>query len=106
MNQNKNNVQIPLKGLTIGDGMMDPQTQTQGIAKQAYMFSMFDENQREVGIAYESVICLFFFILFCYFFDFFSSLFYLLLLLLFICFYFILFFLLISIYKICFNINN
>jgi len=56
MNQNPNNIQIPLKGLTIGDGMMDPQTQTQGIAVQAYMFSMFDENQRKVGLAYESVI--------------------------------------------------
>jgi hypothetical protein len=40
--------------------MMDPQTQTQGIAKQAYFFSMFDEHQTQAGLAYEAAIRLFF----------------------------------------------
>jgi len=56
MNQQSGTVKIPLVGLSIGDGIMDPQTQTQGIADQAYMFGMFDYNERQVGLAYEQAI--------------------------------------------------
>jgi hypothetical protein len=45
-----------LKGISIGDGIMDPQVQTQGIADQAFMFSMFDGNEHQIGLAYESGI--------------------------------------------------
>jgi len=56
MSQVPGSVKIPLVGLSIGDGIMDPQTQTQGIADQAYMFGMFDANERQVGLAYEAEI--------------------------------------------------
>lgn len=56
MNQVSGSVQIPLVGLSIGDGIMDPQTQTQGIADQAYMFGMFDYNEKQIGLAYEAAI--------------------------------------------------
>jgi len=56
MNQQSGTVKIPLVGLSIGDGIMDPQVQTQGIADQAYMFSMFDSTEHQIGIAYESGI--------------------------------------------------
>jgi len=56
MSQVAGSVKIPMVGISIGDGIMDPQSQTQGIAEQAYQFSMFDENEREVGLAYEAGI--------------------------------------------------
>ena len=59
MSQVPGSVNIPLVGLSIGDGIMDPQTQTQGIADQAYMFGMFDANERQIGLAYEAEIGLF-----------------------------------------------
>ena len=60
MNQQSGTVPIPLVGISIGDGIMDPQTQTQGIAKQAYMFSMFDDNEKQAGLLYEASIGIFF----------------------------------------------
>ena len=56
MSQVSGTTRIPLVGLSIGDGIMDPQIQTQGIADQAYMFGMFDANEREIGLAYETEI--------------------------------------------------
>ena len=56
MNQKSGSVQIPLVGLSIGDGIMDPQSQTQGIADQAYMFGMFDHNEKQIGLTYEAAI--------------------------------------------------
>ena len=56
MSQQSGSVKIPLVGISIGDGIMDPQTQTQGIANQAYQFGMFNENERQIGLAYEAAI--------------------------------------------------
>ena len=56
MSQQAGTVKIPLVGISIGDGIMDPQTQTQGIAKQAYQFGMFNDNERQIGLAYEAAI--------------------------------------------------
>eukprot|EP01121_Diplochlamys_sp_Union-15-3_P003123 TRINITY_DN1296_c0_g1_i1.p1 TRINITY_DN1296_c0_g1~~TRINITY_DN1296_c0_g1_i1.p1 ORF type:complete len:482 (-),score=105.44 TRINITY_DN1296_c0_g1_i1:24-1397(-) len=47
---------INLKGIAIGDGMMDPLTQTQGISDLAYFFSMADSNERKVIKQYEDKI--------------------------------------------------
>jgi len=56
MSQKSGSVKIPLVGISIGDGIMDPQTQTQGIANQAYQFGMFNDNERQIGRAYEAAI--------------------------------------------------
>lgn len=53
MNNNPKNQFINLKGISIGDGMMDPLTQTQGYADLLYEFSMVDQNQRIQGLQYE-----------------------------------------------------
>lgn len=47
---------VPLRGISIGDGMVHPQVQTQGLADQIFALSMFDYNQREQGRAYEALM--------------------------------------------------
>jgi len=56
MNSKQNQTYINLKGLSIGDGMMDPLTQTQGYADMWYQISIADENQVKEGRLYEARI--------------------------------------------------
>merc|ERR1712232_670273 len=50
MNMNTSNPHINLVGLSIGDGMMDPLTQTQGYADLMYQLGLMDEQEIEAQI--------------------------------------------------------
>ena len=56
MNQNTSNTHINLVGLAIGDGMMDPLTQTQGYADLMFQVGIMDEQEVMQGRVYESKI--------------------------------------------------
>jgi len=56
MNKNPQMNKINLKGISIGDGMMDPVTQIPGYGDLAYSLSLADENQRAVIQNYEKKI--------------------------------------------------
>lgn len=56
MNANPDNQYVNLVGLSIGDGMMDPLTQTQGYADLLYQLGMADESERTAGHVYEQTI--------------------------------------------------
>ena len=56
MNQNPNNQYVNLVGLSIGDGMMDPLTQTQGYADLMYQLGIMDEQDVTGGHVYEQQI--------------------------------------------------
>ena len=72
MNQNSNNQFVNLKGISIGDGMMNPLIQTQGYADLMYQLSLMDENEVIQGYIYENLIGNFIsFFLFFFFFYFF-----------------------------------
>lgn len=56
MNMNKNNQFVNLVGISIGDGMMDPLTQTQGYADLMYQLGLMDEQEVAQGHVYEQTI--------------------------------------------------
>jgi len=56
MNMNTSNPHINLVGLSIGDGMMDPLTQTQGYAELMWQMGLMDEQEYEQGRVYETKI--------------------------------------------------
>eukprot|EP01094_Clydonella_sp_ATCC50884_P023038 TRINITY_DN5418_c0_g1_i1.p1 TRINITY_DN5418_c0_g1~~TRINITY_DN5418_c0_g1_i1.p1 ORF type:complete len:482 (-),score=131.19 TRINITY_DN5418_c0_g1_i1:62-1435(-) len=56
MNHHSSEPHIPLKGISVGDGMMDPETQTQGYAKMWYELSILDINEMNEGLKYEEEI--------------------------------------------------
>merc|ERR1712000_760142 len=56
MNQNSSNQFVKLAGISIGDGMMDPLTQTQGYADMMYQLGMMDEQERSTGHVFEQTI--------------------------------------------------
>lgn len=56
MNQNSSNQYINMVGLAIGDGMMDPLTQTQGYADLMYQLGLMDEQEVTQGHVYEQTI--------------------------------------------------
>jgi len=56
MNANPNNQYVNLVGLSIGDGLMDPLTQTQGYADLLYQLGLVDEQERTEGHVYEQTI--------------------------------------------------
>jgi len=56
MNQNPANQYVNLKGISIGDGMMDPLIQTQGYADLMFQMSLMDENEVIQGYIYENLI--------------------------------------------------
>jgi len=45
---------IPLKGISIGDGLMDPSTQFTGLGNVAYCMGLADQNEREVIEGYDA----------------------------------------------------
>merc|ERR1719223_150033 len=55
-NKNAKNKQINFKGLTVGDGLMDPITQIQGFADAWYYLGLLDANERKEGLKYEQRI--------------------------------------------------
>ena len=56
MNQNSSNQYVNLAGISIGDGMMDPLTQTQGYADLMYQLGLMDEQEVTEGHVYEQTI--------------------------------------------------
>mmetsp|Transcript_13163 Transcript_13163/g.52527 ORF Transcript_13163/g.52527 Transcript_13163/m.52527 type:complete len:488 (+) Transcript_13163:56-1519(+) len=56
MNTDSSNPKVNLVGLSIGDGTMDPPKQIPGFAEMWYQVSVCDDNQRQVGKAYEDRI--------------------------------------------------
>eukprot|EP00456_Euglypha_rotunda_P045679 TRINITY_DN3620_c0_g1_i1.p1 TRINITY_DN3620_c0_g1~~TRINITY_DN3620_c0_g1_i1.p1 ORF type:complete len:325 (+),score=50.99 TRINITY_DN3620_c0_g1_i1:93-977(+) len=49
-------IRINLKGVSIGDGMMDPLTQIPGYSDLLYALGMADDNERQVIVNYETQI--------------------------------------------------
>ena len=56
MNQDSSNQFVNLVGISIGDGMMDPLTQTQGYADLMYQMGLMDEQEVTRGHVYEQTI--------------------------------------------------
>ena len=56
MNQDSTNTKINLKGLAIGDGAMDPQSQFQGFGDLLWHLGMVDELERLRFKQYEADI--------------------------------------------------
>lgn len=56
MNMNPANQYVNLVGISIGDGMMDPLTQTQGYADLMYQLGLMDEQEVAQGHVYEQTI--------------------------------------------------
>ena len=54
MNMDASNARINLVGLSIGDGMMDPLTQTQGYADLMFQMGLMDEQEVAQGRVYEN----------------------------------------------------